>query len=1033
MDNNILISNILNSKNRYFPGHNNEKTASLEGTGAKPDNPKGTLVKSGIISSITDLPADYYEAGKTIAKGVQGKGTDHSYGEMNYALNRITGLGIAAYLLTKRNSLLEKSMEVVGFGTFFAAMSLFPKVFIEKPLEKLTGVNIGQKYTDSYGRKKRFYQDPQYLPWDLMPQKKLDEIGKKNDIPEDAPDRQHLIKEKAKQIAIQGNTLWMLGAGIATPIGSALGANLIEKKVVPVLLNKYYDKKSQISMDTISSEADKLVNEKQKQAYVSLVPSKGSMSAEQKEVLSGVFQNKFQGSEISVALNQDLENILKNAERTPEASAISDYVENTLFSNEVVSDIRNSLTNQEHKDILSSEFLQSFKDNVKQVMYESPRDSVSDFTGIIQPALNRTVENMEKATQDDKIDYNYVSQFRESIKNKMEGFANKPEQLTNEIDSYFADFDKNCVQAPRKQNLSAAAKEPIDYKDIKEALHSKIDLLDDVDIDDKNSAKEALGRVLDKLNPESSMLAQNNGHNRFKNSMTELFENEFSLENDKITTALKTDFDGSIEGFAKKASAIEFNKKEIKQPFFTLVSQINMALDAAKVDQNDKTALDALKESVAAAKGKKVNPNTMSVISESFANKVDNFGKTVRYEIDPKTNKALIKLYEYGEALTHRIKLFRTKKMDPKLCVTGTPDSISASLYQKLPNKIVQALKLPNKTQKALVNAQFVPQDSQEANALMSYFKELTSGTKDAEYGKVVNKLMKTLKEVADLDQGNYTKTITNDANKLLTPYVKPLETIGATMTQREIELKNPGSFEQGRLIKLITNDTEERLTGAKFSFYKIIKLLDISEQENKCEAALLKGLKGKSQEEIKKALESNDELNLLKAAKEGLLMGNLSDYAGKFEEVLQKNHLTVCSENHIAIFDKMFTLSDSIKARMVPKDLAEEPKKAAQALISSIQSANESAKQVLGNIYNSKHANAMLGARTGKSLRAYTAKSVSELLQDGSNYIQSQKTWRKRVGIPGAVLIGATLLAQFAFGKDNKYNPKISSNGGTK
>ena len=74
---------------------------------------------------------------------------------------------ILAVLFVKNPFKLNKAMEFIGAGTFFAGMSLWPKLMIQAPVKARTGVDVHQKYIDSQGRKKMLFQDPQYVLTDL--------------------------------------------------------------------------------------------------------------------------------------------------------------------------------------------------------------------------------------------------------------------------------------------------------------------------------------------------------------------------------------------------------------------------------------------------------------------------------------------------------------------------------------------------------------------------------------------------------------------------------------------------------------------------------------------------------------------------------------------------------------------------------------------------------------------------------------------------------------------------------------------------
>ncbi len=205
---------------------------------------KGTLLPSRIFGSPIQYAKDLGKDVVNIGKGVKGKSNDHNLGRMNDVGMKVGSLAIATYLFMKNPLKLSKTMEFVGFGSFFASMALWPKLFIQLPLKLRTGVDIHRKYQDSENRKKLFFQDPKYVPWSLVSQEELDKIGDKNGISRDLPNRNDAIKATAQKIAVQGNTLWMMTAGFATPIMSSLICSGAEKLIAQKQLKTRLDKSS---------------------------------------------------------------------------------------------------------------------------------------------------------------------------------------------------------------------------------------------------------------------------------------------------------------------------------------------------------------------------------------------------------------------------------------------------------------------------------------------------------------------------------------------------------------------------------------------------------------------------------------------------------------------------------------------------------------------------------------------------------------------------------------------------------------------
>lgn len=227
------MSNILNSiiANQPINPVKDNKTPSFsfdsEGR-IKPLDDKGKLLPSRIFGSPVEYVKDIKQDVLNIGKAAKGQANDHELGRINDLAMKAGSLGLAAYLFVKNPLKLSKAMEFAGFATFFGAMALWPKLTIQAPLKLRTGVDIHQKYIDSQGRKKMLHQDPQYDLTDMYSDKDLQRIGKKSHVSEDLPDRDRFIKQRAKKVAVQGNTLWMMSA-FSAPIVSALACNRLEK------------------------------------------------------------------------------------------------------------------------------------------------------------------------------------------------------------------------------------------------------------------------------------------------------------------------------------------------------------------------------------------------------------------------------------------------------------------------------------------------------------------------------------------------------------------------------------------------------------------------------------------------------------------------------------------------------------------------------------------------------------------------------------------------------------------------------------
>ena len=77
----------------------------------------------------------------------------------------------------------------------------------------------------------------------------LDIIGDRMGIPRDIKNRHDIIKEQMRKIATQNNTLWMLSAGFATPILTALACCGLENYIVAPAVEKTRNTKEFSSID----------------------------------------------------------------------------------------------------------------------------------------------------------------------------------------------------------------------------------------------------------------------------------------------------------------------------------------------------------------------------------------------------------------------------------------------------------------------------------------------------------------------------------------------------------------------------------------------------------------------------------------------------------------------------------------------------------------------------------------------------------------------------------------------------------------
>ncbi len=232
---NIIKNSTLSSKG-FFPTlreqvQERENPYALREDLIKPLPPEGHLVKTNILNAPKHFIEGIAYDLKSLKKGWNGTANDHELGKLNSIALVTGGTALATYLATRRQTASSKAMEFVGISSFLASMALWPVIAIQIPTKLIHGFNVRQHYKDSMDREKLFFNDPQYLPWDLYSEEEIHKIGDYMNVPQDMNNRRDYIQEKMKKIATQDNTLWMLTAGFGVPIMSAIICNRLEQPV----------------------------------------------------------------------------------------------------------------------------------------------------------------------------------------------------------------------------------------------------------------------------------------------------------------------------------------------------------------------------------------------------------------------------------------------------------------------------------------------------------------------------------------------------------------------------------------------------------------------------------------------------------------------------------------------------------------------------------------------------------------------------------------------------------------------------------
>lgn len=277
----------------------------------KPQGAKGKLVSSSIFPNVKDTKYNF----NALKHGLTGKANDHELGKLNDVGMKVGALALAGYLATQKATPKTKLMEFVGLATFFGAMKLWPKLAIGAPAKAIHGFDPTQEYEDSFGRKKPFFQDAQYQPWDVYSNEQLQKIGDKMGVDKNAQDRNDLTKSNMTKIATKNNTLWMITAGIASAVFSALACNKAEKVIDPAL-DKVNNEKADKLLQNFDTEAQKRMTsaskDMQKDLYKIFEENKGkTVDNKLIEKISGRLA-KGLDPVTEEGVKEDMQNILMN-------------------------------------------------------------------------------------------------------------------------------------------------------------------------------------------------------------------------------------------------------------------------------------------------------------------------------------------------------------------------------------------------------------------------------------------------------------------------------------------------------------------------------------------------------------------------------------------------------------------------------------------------------------------------------------------------------------------------------------------------
>jgi hypothetical protein len=596
---NMMIQNSISQK-QQVPNNNLKQEPAqhisyeARKVGAAPYEAKGHLVENPVWKAPIVAVQDSVEDIKNIGRGLKGDSDDHRLGRMNDVAMKAGGLAIASYLATTRVLPVKKGMEFVGFASFVAAMGL-SKVLIDAPVKALYGFNNNQKYVDSQGRKKPFFTDPQYIPWDIVPAEEINRVGDKMKIDPNMDNREDLIKEKMTKIATQSNTMWMLTAGITTPIIGALMSSQIEKGL-GVLQEKKETARIQAKLGKLEAElsnANQIAEDKKDQKGLDALKAflkKHKDNAVEDNFADQAVELMYKGNDLKLKANLklDVKNIMEETPINNVAEFLGD-IEVKVPSNPNVENsemVTHKFSKEAIKGILEGKNgQQNINQNFVPKNENIQNKIIARLSSLANNELNERFGMISLDAEDPQsaICSALKDKFGEEVNNKLakapkkltEDKSNKMEAVFNAIDNFrvkkglldeFVNYkigdNEGSMGARNWKKTSESIMKAIGFSDKELKLASKSpatarDLLESKMVaisQDENKYKKVIGKIAEAVNKfdnemDKGALKNGNGFLPESKKMTEAFHDEFAS---KATASSFTNVADYIGGNGEK-------------------------------------------------------------------------------------------------------------------------------------------------------------------------------------------------------------------------------------------------------------------------------------------------------------------------------------------------------------------------------------------------------------------------------------------------------------------------------------------------
>jgi hypothetical protein len=485
---------------------------------------------------------------------------------------------IAAYLFSARKAPLAKGMEIVGPLAFVASMALWPKIAIQLPSLLINGVDPMKKYQDSQGRIKPFFQDPQFIPWDLYSDKQMDKIGDRLGVPKDISNRRAFTQEKMRKVAVQNNTLWMLTAGLATPLMTALACNKLEKPIGKKL-DEINNQKADNLIKNFAAESSKVKDASIKTQIDSIVSEYAGKNAD-KSLIDRIAKvlSKDQAPVMSEMIKKDLAGIVKSGEPVPskQLSTIAEAFTNFKADQTILKSYYTKKLGNVPESVLANHWNETAEALVDALGFTKDEYKQIDRKNVGR-LLNAKLEKVTSNSEDYKRVLSTLTEKMSEMTAKFTPHADKAvdtewfccEKFVDQIKHSHDSAGKVLADSGMSKTAAAIAGDKNSLKylmleqsnnrvyGVKSALHRWVETLDffrrakttQMDPKTVEIGKKVLveGHAADFITKFEDHLTNSHDYGEYSKVMKELFGNGISAETRKV---LEEDF--SYKNFSKK-------------------------------------------------------------------------------------------------------------------------------------------------------------------------------------------------------------------------------------------------------------------------------------------------------------------------------------------------------------------------------------------------------------------------------------------------------------------------------------------------